>query len=258
MPSSKFASNAIQWVASPEFQARNQFIKLLADPRFIVGATTSITGLLIVFIIRAAWRIIKRINSEAEAKLTSLSSELSVEKAKSLQPRIEGRIQAVRLEPMLWATVKRKGKTEDVWASCNVLVVVYFANLSSVQTFLRGFGLVISIGGNTYEATGAEDTKPLNWTLRKHTENRTDLNRDIGSSAQQGQPFDGFLYFKIITEDFFDTSDEVKVVKLLIRDSFGLTHEIPPEGDGIAHFPAGGPKMPHAKKDGSEQSPSIF
>lgn len=247
------ASNAIQWVASPEFQARNQFIKLLADVRTQIGLMTVLTLVLIVFIIRSALGIIGRINIESKARLARLNSDLLLEKAKNLQPRIEGRIQAARLEPMIWAKLKKEAK--DVWASCDVLIVAYFANLSPVQTFLRGFGLVVSIGGNIYEAIDAEDTRPLNWSLRRLTENRAGLNSSIGSSAPQGQPFDGFLHFRIMTGAFFDATDEVKVLKLFVRDSFGLSHEIPPEGDGIIHFPAGGPRMPHAGEDEGEQSP---
>jgi hypothetical protein len=200
--------NAVNWMPL-EPQEKSAVIRLLRDRRIAVTVTTLVTLLFIALVFRNACRIIRK-----------LDSELSDERAKNTSPEIHGNIEACRLEPLMIT----RDRDSTGWANLNVLTRISFVNVRPVPAPIKDFTLFLRIDGRMVEAVLTDD--PLSPTLRDTVGEMKNLADCRGVSAKQSRPFDGYLYFFVSTGGFLDSSTEISLEKVAIRDFFGGTHNL--------------------------------
>jgi hypothetical protein len=176
-----------------------------------------------VFILLACFRAWVQKNAEltkAEEELAKAKADLDKQK-----PCFNGSIE------MILGGVTH-GVVNDYHLGCEIMVLTYFANNHPAPTSIVDIHLDITIGEKTYNADLRSSVCRISFSDVFRVES---LQACLDSPAAQGKLFRGRLHFSFNDVLIKDT-DQVRVQKLVIKDTFGIDHEIRPSGDGIVEL----------------------
>jgi hypothetical protein len=179
----------------------------------------------VVALLYAFYRAWARKNAELNEAVTNLN----IEQERS-RPLFEGAIDSQQAGPIH----RMSGGLEGSYSGCGIMIVVHFANNRPVPTSIVALRLRVRIGETSHEAFLTEKRSGYVLIFRDMY-GHEDLRERLKTVANQGDLFAGYLQFTL-TDVLIKDSDHVIIEALLIEDTFGLRHEIRPQGDGYVEL----------------------